>query len=137
MYFEVAKRDQRLKNKAEVLVMQVRPAAGGEPRPVAIAADFLMRTPVFHFEAAGRRLLAVTSPKGANRVYALGGHDVVFQSRPATGDLVDTAGRRWRQSEEALTAADGTLTLPRFVAQRAFWFGWYAQYPETALLGTR
>ena len=135
LYFEVSKKDRRLKNKAEVLVMQVRPAAGGEPQPAAIEADFLARTPVFHFEAAGRRLLVVTTPKGANRVYALGGHDVVFQSRPVTGDLVDTAGRRWRQGEDALTLADGSIRMPRFVAQRAFWFGWYAQYPQTLLLG--
>lgn len=135
LYFEVSKTDRRLKNKDEVLVMQVRRAAGGEAQPVAIVADFLKRTPVFHFEVAGRRLLAVTSPRGANRVYALGGHDVVFQSRPVTGDLVDTAGRTWRQGEDALTLADGSITLPRFVAQRAFWFGWYAQYPATLLLG--
>lgn len=137
LYFEVSQKDPRLKNKAEVLVMQVRPSAGGAAQPVAIAVDFLKRTPVFHFEVAGRRLLAVTSPKGANRVYALGGHDVVFQSRPVTADLVDTAGRTWRQAEDALTLTDGSMTLPRFVAQRAFWFGWYAQYPETVLLGDR
>jgi hypothetical protein len=137
LYFEVAEKDRRLRNKAEVLVMQVRPAAGGEAQPVAIAVDFLRRTPVFHFEVAGRRLLVVTSPKGANRVYALGGYDVLFQSRPVTGNLVDTAGRTWRQGEDALTLTDGSMTLPRFVAQRAFWFGWYAQYPETALLDDR
>ena len=135
LYFEVSKKDRRLKNKAEVLVMQVRPAAGGEPQPVAIDADFLRRTPVFHFEVAGRRLLAVTSPKGANRVYALGSHDVVFQSRPVTGDLVDTAGRTWKRTEAALSVADGSQVLPRVIAQRAFWFGWYAQYPQTVLLG--
>ncbi len=135
LYFEVSRKDRRLKNKDEVLVMQVRPAAGGEAQPVAIAADFLARTPVFHFEAAGRRLLAITSPRGANRVYAVGQHQVVFQSRPVTGDLVDTAGRSWRMTEDALTLADGSITLPRVVAHRAFWFGWYAQYPSTLLLG--
>ncbi len=137
LYFEVSNKDRRLKNKDEVLVMQVRPAAGGEAQPVAIVADFLKRTPVFSFEVAGRRLLVVTTPKGANRVYAVGGHEVVFQSRPVTGDLVDTAGRTWRQGEDALTLADGSIALPRFVAQRAFWFGWYAQYPDTLLLGDR
>ncbi len=135
LYFEVSSKDRRLKNKDEVLVMQVRPASGGDAHPVAIAADFLARTPVFHFEAAGRRLLAITSPRGANRVYAVGQHEVVFQSRPVTGDLVDTTGRAWRMTEEALTLAGGSITLPRVVAQRAFWFGWYAQYPATLLIG--
>ncbi len=135
LYFEVPKKDGRLRNKAEVLVMQVRPAAGGVPQPVAIDANFLRRTPVFHFEVAGRRLVVVTSPKGANRVYAQGTHEVVFQARSVAGDLVDTAGRRWQQDENQLKLADGSVALPRYVAQRAFWFGWYAQYPQTLLLG--
>jgi hypothetical protein len=134
LYFQVSKTDRRLKNKTEVLVMQVRPAAGGDPQPVAIEAEFLKKTPVFHFEVAGRRLLAVTTRQGANRVYALGGHNVVFQSRVPSGVLIDTAGRAWQQSEAALALADGSISLPRFVAQRAFWFGWYAQYPDTILL---
>ena len=136
LYFEVSKTDRRLKNKAEVLVMQVRPAAGGDPQPVAIVADYLKATPVFHLDVEGRRLVVVTSTQGANRVYALGGHDVVFESRPSSGTLVDTAGRRWRQDESALTLADASIALPRYVAQRAFWFGWYAQYPGTLLIGT-
>lgn len=137
LYFQVSKTDQRLKNKAEVLVMQVRPAAGGESQPVAIVADFLKDTPVFHFEAAGRRLLAVTSRQGANRVYALGRHPVVFPSRAASGELVDTTGRAWNVTEASLALVDGAVSLPRVVAHRAFWFGWYAQYPETLLLGNR
>lgn len=115
--------------------MQVRPAAGGDAQPVAIVAEYLKKTPVFHFEVEGRRLLAVTTLHGANRVYALGRHPVVFQSRPTTGVLVDTAGRTWTQTEDALTLAAGSLVLPRYVAQRAFWFGWHAQYPQTLLLG--
>ncbi len=135
LYFEVSNKDRRLKNKAEVLVLQVRPAAGGPAEPVAIDADYLADTPVFHFEAAGRRLLVVTTRQGANRVYSLGSHTVVFEARPSSGSLVDTAGRRWRQTEEALTLDDGSVSLPRYVAHRAFWFGWYAQYPATRLIG--
>ncbi len=135
LYFEVSKTDRRLKNKAEVLVMRVRPAIGGEATPVAIVAEFLNTNPVFHFEAAGRRLLVITSRQGANRVYALGQHPVSFASQATSGALVDTAGRTWTRTEASLTLADGTITLPRFVAQRAFWFGWYAQYPATMLLG--
>jgi len=131
----VSQTDRRLKNKAEVLVMRVRPAAGGDAQPVAIVADYLKRTPVFHFEVAGRRLLAVTTKQGANRVYLLNQHPVAFPSQPVAGTLVDTAGRRWHVGEDQLRLADGSITLPRYVAQRAFWFGWYAQYPDTLLVG--
>ena len=85
---------------------------------------------------SGRRLLAITSKQGANRVYALNQHQVAFPAQPATGVLVDASGRRWTIAEDAITLADGSIVLPRYTAQRAFWFGWYAQYPDTLLLGT-
>ncbi|HYE86455.1 MAG TPA: DUF3179 domain-containing protein, partial [Vicinamibacterales bacterium] len=135
LYFQVSQADRRLKNKAEVVVMRVRPVAGGDAQPVALSADFLKRTPVFHFEAAGRRFVAVTSRGGANRVYLLNQHQVAFESRPVADALIDAAGRRWSVGEDALTLADGSISLPRFTAHRAFWFGWYAQYPQTLLLG--
>ena len=51
------------------------------------------------------------------------------------GFLVDTAGGLWRLEEDALVAVDDdTRRLPRFTANRAFWFGWYAQFPETELI---
>ena len=79
--------------------------------------------------------VVVTSRQGANRVYVLGGSDVVFSSQAVSTDLVDTAGRRWHQSEGALTREDSDVVLPRYVAQRAFWFGWYAQYPNSVVIG--
>ncbi len=135
LYFQVSQTDRRLKNKAEVLVMNVRPVVGGEAQPVAIVADFLKKNAVFPVEVAGRRLLVVTSKQGANRVYALGQHDVSFTADASPAKLVDTRGRPWIQTESALALTDGSVTLPRYVAQRAFWFGWYAQYPQTLLLG--
>ena len=135
LYFQVSRTDRRLKNKAEVLVMRVRPAAGGEALPVAVAADFLKRSPVLHFEAAGRRFLALTTRQGANRVYALNQHQVAFESQPVADVLLDTAGRNWMVREDAVALADGSIALPRYTAHRAFWFGWYAQYPDTILLG--
>lgn len=135
LYFQVSQTDRRLKNKAEVLVLRVRPVAGGTAQPVAIVAEFLKRTPVFHFEVAGRRMIAITSRQGANRVFALNQHEVAFPTQPVAGVLTDAAGRRWTISEDALSLTDGSISLPRYSAHRAFWFGWYAQYPETQLIG--
>ncbi len=137
LYFQVSGSDRRLKNKEEVVVMRVRPLAGGDPQPVAIVADFLKRSPFFHFEVAGRRLLAVTSRQGANRLYALGQHQVAFPASASPDRPVDAAGRSWRLTEDALTLGDGSIALPRVTANRAFWFGWYAQYPQTLLIGAR
>ena len=135
LYFQVSRTDPRLKNKTEMLVLKVKAAAGGETQPVALVADFLKKNPVFQFEAAGRRFVVVTTPRGANRVYALNGNDVVFPAQAASADLVDSAGGRWSRSEAALAHQGGEGALPRYTAQRAFWFGWYAQYPNTLLIG--
>ena len=132
LMFQVPGVDTRLLNKDEVLVMRVD--SGGEGRvPVAIAVDFLESSPIYPFEAAGRSFVAITSPGGANRVYDTG--DVRFDQQAQADSIVDDTGRAWRLEEDALIARDGSgLELPRFTANRAFWFGWYAQFPETELI---
>ena len=136
LMFAVPGDDRRLRNKDEVLTMRIRPAAGGEAQPVAIEVDLLRRQPAYHFEAQGRQFVVITTRQGANRVYLLGGHEVAFPSRAHDGRMIaDSAGRKWRVTEEALVAADdSSVRLPRAPAQRAFWFGWHAQYPETILI---
>jgi hypothetical protein len=125
--------DSRLANKAEVLVLRMGPAeSGAGARPVVIAADFLQAHPVYELDAAGRQLVVVTTPAGANRVYERGPRHFVASR---TGRrLLDADGRDWIVDEDALRAAfDPELRLPRVPAHRAFWFGWYAQHPDTIL----
>ncbi len=48
---------------------------------------------------------------------------------------MDTEGREWRVDEDFLVATfDPDVRLPRLAAHRAFWFGWYAQHPDTVLI---
>ena len=85
---------------------------------------------------AGRELLVVTTPDGANRVYEKGPHR--FTRVLADGRLEDAEGRRFRIDEDALRAEDGQPPgFPRLPARRAFWFGWYAQFPDTELVTRR
>ncbi|MFQ5743119.1 MAG: DUF3179 domain-containing protein [Acidobacteriota bacterium] len=135
LMFEVPETDHRLKNKAEVLVIRANPASptGGEPKPLAVSADFLEDHPLYHTEFAGHRLVIVTSSRGANRVYEAG--ELRFTSQPDGTRVEDASGRRWKATEDALVAEDDAgERLPRVPAHRAFWFGWYAQYPETKLI---
>ncbi|MGD9905404.1 MAG: DUF3179 domain-containing protein [Dehalococcoidia bacterium] len=136
LYFQVPGEDRRLKHKAEVLTLRVRPVAGGDAVAVAIDQRLLRRQRVYPLEVAGRRLVVVTSRAGANRVYALGSSDVAFQGRrPDEHHVVDGDDRVWQVTEDALVRADDATTrLPRVVAQRAFWFGWQAQFPDTLLV---
>ena len=133
LMFQVSKTDARLRNKAEVLVMQRRDQTASDRRvPVAIDTAFLRKHPVYSFTIADERLVAVTSKDGANRVY-LGG--ATFPDQRATAAIVDANGDAWRVTESALVLVrDTTTRLPRVAAQRAFWFGWYAQFPETVLI---
>lgn len=133
LMFPVSKVDDRLKNKDEVLVMLIDdPATPGARQPLAISARFLARNRVFHHVFAGRRLVVVTSEEGANRVYDAG--DVRFVRPVAVDRITDTVGRNWLVTEDALVRDDGAASRPRVSAQRAFWFGWYAQFPATALV---
>jgi hypothetical protein len=129
LMFEVPASDGRLKNKAEVLVF--RPdLIGPDAAPVAIAVDLLKRQPVLTFEAGTRRFVVVTSKGGANRLYECG--DIHFTQLDRDGLVRDSSGRGWRVTPDALVAADGER-LKRVPAHRAFWFGWYAQHPDTIL----
>ena len=132
LMFQVPQRDDRLANKDEVLVMLLDTAAGGR-QPVAIAADYLARHRLYETVQAGHGLVVVTSREGANRVFDASG--VRFARAASDTRIVDTAGGGWTVTADALVAdAEPARRLPRVAAQRAFWFGWYAQYPETVLI---
>ena len=132
LMFDVPSLDDRLKNKDEVVVMLLEDV-NGMRQPLAMAADFLRGNRLYHLEHAGHQLVVVTSEAGANRVYETRG--TRFARENGEGPLVDESGRMWRVREDALVSAAGPdQRLPRVAAQRAFWFGWHAQFPETALI---
>ena len=134
LMFAVSKRDLRLRNKAEVLALRLR-GGGAEQKaqPVAIAAGFLLQRPVYHVDLAEPHLVIITSPAGANRAYQSGQQQ--FVSLEKDGRMRDAKGRFWIVGEDGLQATfDRGLRLPRVPAHRAFWFGWYAQHPDTLLI---
>ena len=128
LMFNVPKLDRRLKNKAEVLTMVFEDRATG---PLAIAADYLSANPIHHDRLGDVEIVVLTDRSGANRVYRTGG--VRFTEWDRDRAAVDADGVSWELSEDRLRAPDGR-ELPRLPAQRAFWFGWYAAYPETRLV---
>jgi Protein of unknown function (DUF3179) len=133
LMFTVPRTDRRLRNKDEVLALLVSPPSGGERRALAFAPELLRKQRLVARSFAGRELIVVTTPDGANRVYEAGSRR--FTRVLADGRLEDAEGRRYRVDEEALRAEAGDATvLPRLPARRAFWFGWYAQFPDTELV---
>ena len=125
LMFAVPKLDRRLKNKDEVLALRY------EGEPLAISAAYLARNPVHQDRAGSTDFVVLTDTSGANRVYETAGQRFAPGDGPDT--VVDGEGGRWQATESALVAADGR-SLRRLPAHRSFWFGWYAQYPQTRLV---
>ncbi|MGH9465485.1 MAG: DUF3179 domain-containing protein [Thermoanaerobaculia bacterium] len=128
LMFNVPKLDGRLANKGEVLAL-VFPEHPDEA--LAIAQEYLLANPLHHDRVGSLEFVVVTDPSGANRVYATGG--LTFTAFDGDRALTATDGGAWTLAEDALEAADGRR-LPRLPSQRAFWFGWYAAYPQTRLV---
>lgn len=128
LMFNVPKLDRRLKNKDEVLAVV---APDDDTKQLAISARLLAKKPVYHDQVGGHEFVVFTDRSGANRAYSTGG--MKFDSWDASDLAVDSQGSRWRVREDHLESSSGE-TLLRLAAHRAFWFGWYAAYPETRLV---
>lgn len=55
-----------------------------------------------------------------------------FSVGPDPDTLLDSAGRLWQVTEEALVGPDDEMA-PRINGHLAYWFGWYAFFPNTEL----
>lgn len=128
LMFGVPRLDARLANKAEVLALRFVEAPG---EPLAISADYLLKHRVFHERIGTRSLVVLTDAGGANRVYAAG--TLRFVDWNGEDQLRDSAGGVWKVDEGSLRGP-ARQTLARLPAHRAFWFGWYAAYPDTRLV---
>src|SRR5712692_1891362 len=127
LMFGVPKLDSRLPNKAEVLALRFP----GTDEQLAIAADFLRANRVYHDRIGRQAFVVLTDASGANRVYDSG--SVRFESWEGESLAREHSGRKWKVAEDRLTGPGGE-TLRRLAAHRAFWFGWYAAYPNTRLV---
>lgn len=132
--YNVPKLDKRLPNKAPVLTLRF-----GDFQ-LAISIKFLMKNQV-HLEQIGTQSLVVlTDDAGASRVYDAGGHQFTRFNTVDSSVLTDAVLTEqtnqgiveWTVSEACLKRKDEELT--RLPAHRAFWFGWYAQFPNTRLV---
>ena len=128
LMFEVSTRDQRLKNKDEVLGLVFVQYAD---QPMAISSAFLVKHPVYHDQIGDINFVILTDRSGAHRVYA--SDDVTFNQWDADQTAIDDTGTKWQLAEDQLTATDGRV-LNRLPAHRAFWFGWYSAYTRTRLV---
>lgn len=128
LMFSVPKLDERLANKAEVLALRFHQTPNEQ---LAISADLLKHHPVYQANVGKALIVVLTDHAGANRVYESAGR--TFVSWDGKSTATDAEGGSWSVSEAGLTHRGGTV-LKRLPAHRAFWFGWYAAYPDTRLI---
>jgi hypothetical protein len=80
-----------------------------------------------------RRVGAVRYDAGSEvRAYDRGGHTFSWDGEAEV--LRDEDGREWRVTEDALLGPDGE-SAARLPGHLAYWFGWYAFFPQTLLYG--
>lgn len=127
LMFNVPKTDPRLKNKDEVLIIR---AQDYESDPLAISADFLSKNTVYQDKINNHSFVILTDQSGANRVYDDNGLEFIEYDGDKT--VIDNNGQHWTVYEDRLE--NDTQTLKSLSYHRAFWFGWFANYPQTRLV---
>ena len=99
----------------------------GEQPVVLVAArdvytDGLSRIGPVYYESGGE-------------VRAFDRGDRSFEPGPDAATVLDASGQAWTVTEEALVGPGGER-LERLPGHLAYWFGWYAFYPESRLYGS-
>ena len=128
LMFAVPELDTRLKNKDEVVALR-SPELPTEQ--LTISVEFLAGQSMYHDSLGAVDLVVLTDQSGASRIYETRGRR--FSRWDGRDVLWDESDERWTLTEAALTSPD-QASLRRLPSHRAFWFGWYAQYPETRLV---
>jgi hypothetical protein len=104
-----------------------------------VVNDLLGETPlvlvaqrgVVEVEGVNRRVRPVTYGSGGEvRVFERGEH--TFSPGPEPDTLLDGQGNSWQVTEEALLGPDGE-SAPRLGGHLAYWFGWFAFFPNTLI----
>jgi hypothetical protein len=133
--FPVPQRSGLLDTKARVFGLVVN----GEEK--AYPLEVLRQQPLIHDALGGRDLVVITAGDGGGaRAYQREGRrfNLVLEGTGEGGIAVleDDRGLTWRMEEEALVqVGDTSHRLPRLPSHAAYWFGWYAFHPGTAVFG--
>ena len=122
--FPVWKRSEALGDKDEVYVLKI----GNDTK--AYPLDIVLKEGIVHDQIGTASIVLVADAESKSvRAYVSG--ESSFR-RDGEDRLVDADGRSWTIGELALES-DGEPPLGRVPGHVAFWFGWYAFYPDTEI----
>jgi hypothetical protein len=126
--FPVGVRDDRLPAKAWVFAIRSGEAA------MAFELEALQQEGVLNTRVGEQPVVLVVGGGRAVRAYERG--ELAFDwlpGRPGETTLVASDGSRWRVSDVAMYREGGGGVLNRLPGHLAYWFGWYAFFPDTGL----
>lgn len=139
--FPVWQRDDALRTKDQIYALNLNDT------PKAYNLDLLIEEAVINDTLGGEEIVLVSG----NEIYKVDGEHWLlglvqyeagaevrafardgrsFSPGPTPDIVMDEFDNEWQVTEEALISPDGE-TLPRINGHLAYWFGWYAFYPET------
>ena len=126
--FPVWRQSDALETNARVYALRI----GGEAKVYPL--DKLWAERLVHDTLGGLEIvLVVEAASGAVRAYERGGHRFRTPRETPLRQLHAENGSVWAIAEEGLVPDTGGDPLPRVPGHIAFWFGWYAFYPDTAV----
>jgi hypothetical protein len=126
LMFPVPMEDNRIDNKAEVLIIR---STRYWTDPLAVSIKYLKKKRIHHDQVADKNVFIISEKDGMSRAYY--SKNVKFKSYKK-GVLTDKKGKVWTVTDEHLISNNGRKLL-RIPAHNAFWFAWYNMYPETRL----
>jgi hypothetical protein len=144
--FPVWQRSDLLEQKAQVYALQV----DGVPKAYPIEAfaekpvinDTIGGVPVVlvsageivELEGRSRRVGLPRTWSAGREIRAYTREDETFAPGETAGVVIDSQGNEWQVTEQALVGPHGK-TLERLPGHLAYWFGWFAFFPETDVYG--
>jgi len=128
LMFGTPYQDKRLPNKREVLALRTL----NYEHPTAIDTEFLKTNPTYSLKIGDNNIIVLSTKKGAIRVFD--SKNIKIVSWDGKNLAKDSTGASWKVTESELVQSDKNLRLPRYPSHQSFWFGWYAQFPETRLI---
>jgi len=144
--FPVWQRSDLLGQKDRIYALHIDGVPKAYPIEVlaeeVVVNDILASTPIVLIAERGEVIVkgvdlrsgAVSYVAGCEvRAYAREEED--FSPHPSPGHIFDSNGGEWTVSEKALLGPDGE-ELPRINGHLAYWFGWFANFPNTLLYST-
>jgi len=122
--FPVAWRDRRMQAKDWIYGMIIAGLAKAFP------LRSLRNTPILNDRIGAENIVVIADAKKLSvRAYERKEHR--FVAIRENGNLLDNANDEWQFSEEKLTRVKVHQELARLPGHLAYWFGWYAFFPNT------